>query len=99
MSKILIDVCLSDIPAGRRKTARNGKVYTKLEIGELREPDDKGNDHFVRCYTPVDERENSRPVYVGRGKTMTPRQGGSQGYNAPRGGGYSGGTTNGDLDF
>ena len=99
MSKILLDVCLSDIPVERRKTARNGKVYTKLEIGELREPDDKGNDHFVRCYTPVAERENSRPVYVGRGKTMTPPQGGSQGYNAPRGGGYRGGTTDDGPDF
>lgn len=96
MSKILIDVCLSDIPAERRKTARNGKVYTKLEIGELREPDDKGNDHFVRCYTPVDERENSRPVYVGRGKTMIPRQGPSGGYQQR--GGNPGGTTD-DLGF
>ena len=71
MGHLLLDICLTDIPVERIKTARNEKKYLKVEVGELREKDEHENDHYVRVYVPKAEREEGvRPTYIGRGKSI-----------------------------
>lgn len=71
MAHLLLDICLSDIPNERIKRASNGKSYVKFEVSELRQVDERQNDHSVKVYIPKAEREEgAQPVYVGRGKTM-----------------------------
>lgn len=71
MAHLLLDICLSDIPQERIKEARNGKLYTKIEVSELREKDERENDHSIKVYIPKAERdEGAKPIYIGRGKTI-----------------------------
>lgn len=71
MAHLLLDICLSDIPRERIKEARNGKKYLKIEVSELREKDERDNDHSIKVYVPKAEREEGvKPTYIGRGKTM-----------------------------
>ena len=69
MAQLFLDICLSDIPKERIKTASNGKKYLKLNVGERRTPDDRGNDHYVSIYIPKDERKDGdKTIYIGNGK-------------------------------
>lgn len=71
MARFLLDICLTDIPREKIKEARNGKKYLKIEVGELREKDEKENDLYVRAYFSKAEREaGGKPTYIGRGKTL-----------------------------
>jgi hypothetical protein len=71
MAHLLLDICLSDIPRERIKEARNGKKYLKIEVSELREKDERDNDHSIKVYVPKAEREEGvKPTYIGRGKTI-----------------------------
>ena len=69
MASLFLDICLSDIPKERIKRASNGKAYVKVIVGELRQEDERGNNHSVMVYVPKEERhEGDRPIYIGRGK-------------------------------
>ena len=69
MASLFLDICLSDIPKERIKWAANGKAYIKVNVGELRQKDERGNDHFISVYVPKDERhDGDKPIYIGRGK-------------------------------
>lgn len=79
MAHLLLDICLTDIPKDRIKEARNGKKYLKVEVGELREKDERENDHFIRVYINKADREAGvQTTYIGRGKTLASRE------NSPR---------------
>lgn len=67
-----LSICLSDIPGDLIKEGSNGKKYLNLNVGELRTPDDKGNDHYVSVYVPKDKRGNDdKPIFIGRGQLRT----------------------------
>lgn len=43
-----INICLSDIPDEFITTSdKNGKKYARLELKESRQPDDRGNTHYL----------------------------------------------------
>jgi len=67
---IVIDICLSDIPAEARiKSEKNGKVYAKFVVDERKEKDKFDNTHSVAINQTKDQREAKQPkVYVGNGK-------------------------------
>ena len=67
MANLYLDLCLSDIPKERIKTARNGKKYIKAIIKPRREPDADGYDHYVAAFIPAAERQqDDRPAFFGR---------------------------------
>jgi hypothetical protein len=67
---IVIDICLSDIPAeARKKSEKNGKVYAKFVVDERKSPDNYGNTHTVYVNQTKEEREAKKDKqYVGSGK-------------------------------
>jgi len=67
---IVIDICLSDIPAdARKKSEKNGKVYAKFVVDERKSPDNYGNTHTVYVNQSKEEREAKKDKqYVGSGK-------------------------------
>lgn len=67
---IVIDICLSDIPAEARiKSEKNGKVYAKFVVDERKEKDKFDNTHNVAINQTKEQREAKQPkVYVGNGK-------------------------------
>lgn len=67
---IVIDICLSDIPADARvKSEKNGKVYAKFVVDERKEKDKFDNTHTVVINQTKEQREAKVPkVYVGSGK-------------------------------
>jgi hypothetical protein len=67
---IIIDVCLSDIPAdNRKKSEKNNKWYTQIVVNELKEIDKFGNSHCVYTNQTKEEREAKKErVYIGKGK-------------------------------
>ena len=67
MANLYLDICLSDIPKERMKTARNGKVYLKAIIKPRREMDKDGYDHYIAAFVPKEEREQGAgPEFIGR---------------------------------
>lgn len=84
MAHLLLDICLTDIPKERIKEARNGKKYLKVEVGELREKDEHDNDSYVRIYINKADREAGvQTKYIGRGKTLAPRENSPANGNSP----------------
>lgn len=67
---IIIDICLSDIPADARvKSEKNGKIYAKFIVDEKKEIDKFGNTHSVAINQTKEQREAKvAKVYVGNGK-------------------------------
>jgi YHS domain-containing protein len=67
---IVIDVCLSDIPAeSRSKSEKNGKTYAKLVVDNRKEKDQYDNTHTVYVNQTKEERASqAKKVYVGNGK-------------------------------
>lgn len=66
---IIIDICLSDIPAEARVIAQNGKVYCKFVVDTKREADKMGNTHLAYINQTKEQRESGvAKVYVGNGK-------------------------------
>ena len=61
-----LDICLSDIPRERIKTAANGKKYLKAIIRPRQETDRDGYDHYIAAFVPKDERNGDRPAFIGR---------------------------------
>ena len=67
MANFYLDICLSDIPKERIKTAANCKKYLKAIINPRRSPDSDGYDHYIAAFVPKDERnEGDRPAFIGR---------------------------------
>lgn len=69
---IIIDICLSDIPAeARKKSEKNGKIYAKFVVDERKEKDKFDNTHSVYINQTKDEREvKAAKIYVGNGKEL-----------------------------
>jgi len=67
---IIIDICLSDIPAeARKKSEKNNKVYAKFVVDERKEKDKFDNTHTVYINQSKEEREAKvAKIYVGSGK-------------------------------
>lgn len=79
MANFYLDICLSDIPRERIKTAANGKKYLKAIIRPRKETDRDGYDHYIAAFIPKDERgPEDRPAFIGRAqeKTEQPHTGG-----------------------
>ena len=69
MSRLNLNICLSDIPKDLIRKAGNGKSYINLNVSELRETDERGNDHTVSVFVPQDRRADyPDKIYIGRGK-------------------------------
>lgn len=67
MANLYLDICLSDIPRERIKTAANGKKYLKAIIRPRKETDRDGYDHYIAAFIPKEERNNDdRPAFIGR---------------------------------
>lgn len=98
MPRLHINICLSDIPKDLIRYAGNGKAYINLNISELRQPDDRGNDHTISVFVPQERREDyPDKVYIGRGKEIIPDEQqhiGGQPFKRP-----ANNTTPGDLPF
>ena len=75
MANFYLDICLSDIPKERIKTASNGKKYLKAIINPRREPDSDGYDHYIAAFVPKDERnEGEGPAFIGRAQDKNAQQ-------------------------
>ena len=71
MPRLNLNICLSDIPNGLIRKASNGKCYINLNVSELRETDEKGNDHTISVFVPQDRRdEYPDKYYIGRGREL-----------------------------
>lgn len=78
MARLYLDICLSDIPKERIKTASNGKKYLKAIINPRKETDRDGYDHYIAAFIPKEEREeDDRPLFIGRAQEKMPHTGGS----------------------
>lgn len=67
---IVASICLSDIPAeARKKSDKNGKIYTTIVIDERKEADQFGNTHSVAINQTKEQRDNKeKKLYIGSGK-------------------------------
>ena len=66
MANFYLDICLSDIPKERIKTASNGKKYLKAIINPRKAPDSDGYDH-IAAFVPKEERNDGEgPAFIGR---------------------------------
>ena len=75
MANFYLDICLSDIPKERIKTAKNGKKYLKAIINPRREPDSDGYDHYIAAFVPKDERNDGEgPAFIGRAQDKNAQQ-------------------------
>ena len=71
MPRININICLTEIPKDLIRRASNGKCYINLNVTELRETDERGNDHTVSVFVPQDRREEyPNKIYIGRGRLV-----------------------------
>lgn len=67
MANFYLDICLSDIPKERIKTASNGKKYLKAIINPRKAPDSDGYDHYIAAFVPKEERNDGEgPAFIGR---------------------------------
>ena len=48
---IKLNICLNEIPQEHMTKLRNGNTYVNLEVKESRQPDQKGNTHYVEVNT------------------------------------------------
>jgi hypothetical protein len=68
---LILNICLSDIPAESRSKGKDGKIYANFVVTELREKDKFDNTHTVYMSQTKEQREaNPAKVYVGRGKEV-----------------------------
>lgn len=94
MANLYLDLCLSDIPKERIRTAQNGKKYLKAIIKPRKEADRDGYDHYIAAFIPAEERNrDDKPAFIGRAqlKEEQPHIGGHD-FNRPNGtySGYKG---------
>lgn len=69
MARLNLNICLSDIPRDLIRKAGNGKSYINLNVSELRETDERGNDHTISVFIPQERREDyPNRIYIGRGR-------------------------------
>ena len=75
MANFYLDICLSDIPKERIKTASNGKKYLKAIINPRKAPDSDGYDHYIAAFVPKEERnEGEGPAFIGRAQDKNAQQ-------------------------
>lgn len=94
-------ICLSDIPRELITTAKNGKKYLNIEIGERRQPSQYGATHYVKASVKQEQKQDGVNYYIGDLKPSKfdggqPQQSAapaqqSQAFNTP--------DENGDLPF
>ncbi len=76
---ILLNICLSDIPADKRSKGKDGKIYTNIIATELKAPDKFDNTHTVYMSQSKEDREaKADKQYIGRGKEVVYNNGGSR---------------------
>lgn len=69
MARLNLNICLSDIPRDLIRKAGNGKSYINLNVSELRETDERGNDHTISVFVPQERRgDYPNRIYIGRGR-------------------------------
>ena len=69
---LILDICLSDLPAAAITTAKNGKKYIKLVCSERKEPGKFGETHYIALSQTKEEREAKKPTtYVGGAKNVS----------------------------
>lgn len=70
MPRLNLNICLTSIPKDLIRYA-NGKAYINLNVSELRDIDERGNDHTISVYVPQERREEyPDKIYIGRGKLI-----------------------------
>ena len=75
MANFYLDICLSDIPKERIKTASNGKKYLKAIINPRKAPDSDGYDHYIAAFVPKEERNDGEgPAFIGRAQNKDAQQ-------------------------
>lgn len=68
---IVLNICLSDIPADKRSKGKDGKIYTNIIATELKAPDKFDNTHTVYMSQSKEDREaKADKQYIGRGKEL-----------------------------
>ena len=73
MARLNLNICLTDIPKELIRRASNGKAYINLNVSELRDIDERGNDHTISVFVPQDRRaEFPDKIYIGRGRLFVP---------------------------
>jgi len=90
---IVVQICLSDIPAASRRQDKNGKWWAGVVVDERRSVDNYGNTHSVSMSQTKEERDAKTPkVWVGSGKEFkfSSSQGGARQESSQP---YSGGST------
>ena len=65
MANLYLDICISDIPKERIKTAANGKKYLKAIIRPRKQTDRHGYDHYLAAFVPKEERKDGL-CFIGR---------------------------------
>lgn len=66
---LILDICLSDLPASAMTTAKNGKKYIKLVCAERKDPGKFGETHYIALSQTKEEREAKKATtYVGGAK-------------------------------
>lgn len=66
---LILDICLSDLPAASITTAKNGKKYIKLVCSERKSEGKFGETHYIALSQTKEEREAKKPTtYVGGAK-------------------------------
>ena len=71
---IPISLCLSEIPKGKIKQAKNGKMYCNLVVVERREKGQFDETHYVAVSQTKEERESGfDKIYCGSGKEYNPQ--------------------------
>lgn len=69
-----ISLCLSDLPKGKIRLAKNGKKYITLCAAKRKEPSPYGDTHTVFVFQSKEERDRNDPViFVGYGREAAPR--------------------------
>ena len=58
-------ICLSDIPRELITTAKNGKKYLNIEIGERRQPSQFGATHYVKASVKQEQKQDGVNYYIG----------------------------------
>ena len=66
---IALNICLSDIPEGKRHQGKDGKWYADVIVAPLKETDRFGNSIMSFCSQSKEEKDAKvTRTYIGKGK-------------------------------
>lgn len=75
MENLFGKICLSDIPKEAIYSLSDQKKYITIIVGQRKNPSEKGQTHYVRCYVPTDMRVEGRHYFIGNLKiSQYPKQ-------------------------